>query len=144
MSTFFCSDLARAENEQLCGTAKQIGAFIALEYWPSWKRKAIESDLLPHEVRQFVAAVRERIPEIRFLLVRQKESKDRRPSCFVALPRENDPAVYRFDLGDYRDLGSIDVAAAFSGSPDPRRGTESMFLVCTHAQHDKCCAKYGN
>ena len=144
MSTFFCSDLARAEKEQLFGTAKQIRVFIALEYWPAWKSKAIQSDLLPDEVRRFAAAVRERIPEMRFLLVRRKESKHRKPSCFVALPRESDPAVSQFELGDYRDLESIDVDALLAGTSGIPRRSDPLYLVCTHAQHDKCCAKYGN
>jgi hypothetical protein len=144
MSTFFCSAVARAENEQLFGTAKQIGVYVALEYWPAWKRKAIESELVPHEVRQFVARIRERIPEIRFLLVRQKESRHRKPSCFVALPRESCAAVYQWELEDYRDIGSLDVAALLSGAPGLPRREDPLFLVCTHAQHDKCCAKHGN
>jgi hypothetical protein len=144
MSTFFCSALARAENEQLFGTAKQIRVFIALEYPSAWKRKAIESDLLAPEVRQFAAAVRERVPEMRFLLLRQKESRGRKPACYIAFPREHDPAVHHFELDEYRDLRSLDVAALFAGHAGIPARREPMFLVCTHAQHDKCCAKYGN
>ena len=144
MSTFFCSEIARAAQEQLFGTAKQVGAFIALEYTSAFKRKAIESELLPDEVRRFVASIRERIPEIRFLLLRQPESKQRKPSCFVALPRETDPVVYRFELHDYRELGAIDTGALLTGAAGFRLHREPMFLICAHAQHDKCCARHGN
>lgn len=135
MSAFFCSELARAENEQLCGTAKQIHAFIALEYPAPWKRKAIESELLPDEVRGFVGAIRERIPELRFLLVRQPESQEGRRWCFVALPRETGAVLYQWQINDYRDLGLINAGALLSGATDLPRRQNPMFLVCTHAQH---------
>lgn len=47
-------------------------------------------------------------------------------------------------LDDYRDLRSIDIAALLSGTARIGTMAEPLFLVCTHAQHDKCCAKYGN
>ena len=144
MSTFFCSDLARSENEQLFGTVKRIRLHIALEYASAWNRKTIESEFLPREVRQFVAQIRERIPETRFLLVRQKESKDRKPSCFLAVTQEARAALYQWQLDDYRDMLSLDVQALLDGvSPMPPRA-EPMFLICNHGQHDKCCAKFGN
>jgi hypothetical protein len=144
MSTFFCSDMARSEGDQLFGTAKQVHIYIALEYWPAWSRKVIESELLPNEVREFVAKIRKETRESRFLLLRQPESKYRKPSCFIAMTRERDSAVYHCKLDDYRDILSLDIPALLAGAPDLPRWADPMFLVCNHAKHDKCCPKYGN
>jgi hypothetical protein len=144
MSDFFCSDLARAEGDQVLGTAKTIRLYLAVEYWPPWHRKAAQSELLPAEVRGWLSDLKGRIPDSRFLLVRQPESKDRKPACFVAIPCETGSALYRFSLRDYADLLSLDIDAILAGRSELPSAEAPMFLVCTHGKHDKCCARNGN
>jgi len=143
MSTFFCSDLARSENDQLFGTVKQIRLFIALEYWPSWNSKAVQSDLLPVEVRQFLSGIKQQFPQSRILLIRQRESKDRKPSCFIAIPDGPNSVVYRQQLDCYEDVLSLPFLELAAGKAALPRLDAPMFLVCNHGKHDKCCAKYG-
>lgn len=142
---FFCSDLARSENEQLIGTAKPIRLFIALEYPGPWSPKAAASPDFPAEVREFIGLARGRVPEFRFLAIRQPESKHRQPSCYVCLPDRSGSPLYHWRLRDYRDILSIPLAEIAEGKTEGLdRAERPLFLVCTHGKHDKCCARNGN
>ena len=140
MSAFFCAQLARSENDQLFGTTKQIRLFIALEYWQPWNSKALQSELLPPRVRQFLGSVRQQVPQSRLLLIRQRDSKDRKPSCFVAIPSGPSSILYHQELDSYEDVLSLPILHC---SPSLPKWTKPLFLVCNHGKHDKCCAKFG-
>jgi hypothetical protein len=144
---FYCSELARSENDQLFGTAKNIRLFFVLEYWQAWQRKALECELLSAEVRAFIKAISKQV-STRFVLVRRPESRERRPSCWIALPgRGGSPGlVYRRQLDEYRDVLDIPVLDLIKGNrtSEIEVSNEPMFLVCSHGKRDKCCAKFGN
>jgi hypothetical protein len=150
MDTFSCSESAVWNRDQLIGTAKPIRLFLALEFWPPWHRKAIESPGLPDEVRHFWALIRAAIPQSRFLAIRQSESKNRSPKCFVAIPNGPRSVLYQFELISYRNIIDIPVldlfARATSPTTVPTRDLQEpqIFLVCTHAKRDTCCARQGN
>jgi len=144
---FYCSELARSENDQLFGTAKNIRLFFVLEYWQAWQRKALECDLLSAEVRAFLKGVSKQV-STRVVLVRRPESKERRPSCWIAVPGSHGKPsmLYRRQLDEYGDVLDIPVLDLVNGNraSEIEISNEPMFLVCSHGKRDKCCAKFGN
>ncbi len=131
----FCSDLSRQDKEELHGTASLGETWLLLEYPGHWAKKALAGSHLSKEVKAFLKA----LPHTRILLIRQNWKPPGPVMLFVAVARERDPILRRFELRDYNQIMEL-------GLPDLSRGEaveHPLFLVCTHGKRDKCCAKYG-
>lgn len=142
--TFFCSDLSRGDDESIIGTASRGQVWILLEYPKPWGEQALRDSNLASELKHFLGRFLES-NHGRILFI-QKESKQRNHiSLFLAVAREQQPLLYSFGLDSYDDILRIDLQGILVGnSPQkPLASSQSLYLVCTDGQHDKCCSKYG-
>ena len=141
---FYCSDYSRANEEQLCGTAKPIDVWFLIEHRGKWERDAINS--LSPAARAVVQEVYSHYSRVRFGLIRQTGRTAGPLTGFLALSRESDARLCRFEIDSLDDLPSTPILrllAELRASEIEHRKQE-LFLVCTHGVHDRCCAKFGH
>lgn len=133
-------------GEPLAGTALRTDVWLLLEYAAPWGAKAYEESALPEPIRAHLDRALAALPNSRMQFVKRESSKtgDGGAAFYLALSREH-PALYRFDLGTLDDLLSLDIPAIAAGAPayDAHRSAETLYLVCTNAKRDACCALLG-
>jgi hypothetical protein len=134
----FCSEYSRDVGEQLFGTAKPVELWLLIEHRGRWERDAGES--LPALAKDAVGRLQMRYPAMRLALIRQAGREERELHGFMALTAEAQPQLFGFTFENHEELGSLDFEGVLTGKPMAR----SLFLVCTHGVHDRCCAKFGN
>lgn len=142
----FCSVFSREAGEQLFGTVKLTTTWFLLEYEGRWYPEALEQSDLPEAVNAPFLAALESDPQKRFLMIRQKPRLAPGGIAFyVALTRETESVLYAFKVARYEDLLALELPAicAENSAYDAYRTTDPLFLVCTHGQRDKCCARHG-
>jgi len=137
---FFCSEKARNRSELLFGTATRVKTWLLIEYRGVWREDAIEDSNLPDSVKHQLERLVERQPFLRPLLIRQSYRRSDRMRCFVVQSPESSPAISRAELSICEDLDNLDLSSLMARA-EPFH--EPMYLVCTHGNHDKCCAKFG-
>ena len=142
--SFFCSDLSRLENESIYGTASRGKIWIILEYPKPWSALGLQDSTLTNELKEYLSLMLDSIHG-RLLFIQKESSHERGIALFIAFSREKDPLLYSFVLDSYDDLFGIDLPGILSGMTEhrPLVSSQSLYLVCTDGQHDKCCAKYG-
>jgi hypothetical protein len=117
-----------------------------VEYSSAWERSALEASALPQAVKDHLSAAEKAIPNARVELIRQEGRRARRNyTFFIARSSGPDPALYRFTLGAYDDLLTLDLASIAGGDAgyDGRLVGDPIYIVCTHARRDACCARNG-
>jgi hypothetical protein len=141
---YFCSTLSLASSEPLYGSAPEKRVWMLLEYNRSWGAQAFPESDLPAAVKGHISGYLESIPASNILMIRQPGRREG-IRFFVALADEHDPRLYEFALNDYTNIPDVDIAAVVRGDSayDSQRTSEPLYLVCTNARRDKCCAKYG-
>lgn len=146
----WCAEASRACDEPIAGTAtEQTSVWIALEYAGPWGRKALKTSGLAPEVRAHLAAWNDRVPRSRVQLIKRDPARadaaSRTVTLFVALVDPRAPALYRVDLPSADAARSFDLDAVLRRAPSAARHRvdESIVLVCTNGQRDRCCAKFG-
>ena len=142
---FYCSELAVQLDEQLFGTATRVDTWLLLSYSGSYSRKAFGEAGIPAQVKEHLNAASRSLPNSRIQLIKQGPQSTAEMVFYVAVAKELRPVLYRFDLNSYEDLLNIDVRAVAQGDPqyDNDVDEEPVYLVCTHAMHDRCCARFG-
>ena len=129
---FFCALESQANREQIFGTVARIDSWLLIEYPGVWRHHALDdSRLLGPEVKQNLR----RLPVDRILMVRQQHDWTHELSAFRVESAAESPSITRYPLGSYDDLLRMNGPG--------ERVDNLMFAVCTHARHDKCCAKFG-
>jgi hypothetical protein len=108
-----------------------------MEYPGIWQPDAVEDSLLTPLIKQQLATLCDTEPFHRQLFIRQSHQRSDRTRCFVVRSSETDPYIVR------ADVATCDGPIVTVDPEDAKRVTEPMFLVCTHGNHDKCCAKWG-
>lgn len=144
-NSFFCSQLSRAANEQLAGSATHATIWFLLEYSGRWEPDAFPASDISPPVRQRLQAALEAHPDSRLQLIRQPGRTAAGITFFVALSCEAYATLYAFNLNSYEDLLALDLEAITGQNPayESFRHYEPLFLICTHARRDRCCALYG-
>jgi hypothetical protein len=138
-----CSLESLDAHESLMGSAPRANVWFALEYPGRWANKAWQESSVDATVKEHVDAQVKRIPEARWLLIKQRPQRDRiRFFAAVVAPA---PALYAFELNDYTDLLGLDLAAIAAGDAAyaSARTDEPVFFVCTNGLRDQCCALHG-
>ncbi len=132
---FFCSQQSQANGETLFGTVAQIRSWLLIEYPGVWRHDAIaDSPLFSPEVKAHLRRAADRA-----LLIRQDHASRCPLRTFLVDSCSRPPAIRQGEVEDYSQLpGQIAYMRSAASS------TGLMFAVCTHARHDKCCAKFGN
>jgi hypothetical protein len=137
---FFCSEKARKRSELLFGTATRVKTWLLIEYPGVWRADAIESSALPDSVKQQLERLVKRQPFLRPLFIRQSYRRSDRMRCFIVQSPESSPSISRVELSICEELDHLDLSSLIARA-EPFH--EPMYLVCTHGNHDKCCAKFG-
>jgi hypothetical protein len=137
---FFCSENARNRRELLFGTATRVQAWLLIEYPGVWRADAIGGSNLPDSVKHQLGRLVEQQPFLRPLLIRQSYQRSDRMRCFLVESREAAPSICRAELSICDDLETLDLSSLIARA-EPFH--EPMYLICTHGNHDKCCAKFG-
>lgn len=142
----FCSERSIALGEQLFGTAKKTTTWLLLEYPYLWSRKAFEESNLPAQLKSYLSAFLDHIPDSRLLLIKNKTALlQDRITFFVVNSAENQPRIYQFQFDSYADLEDLELTRLLSdpSAISSHLHSEPIFLVCTNGKRDLCCAKYG-
>jgi hypothetical protein len=141
----FCNECSRQVGERQFASAPRVDVWLLLEYGGAWGNKALpESDLAP-EIKSQLDAWLDATPNSKFLFIKQHDGQTNGPRFYVALSRETDSRLYRFDLPDYTALRSLDLNAIAQAAPayDSQLSDERLFTVCTNGRRDIACSKYG-
>lgn len=142
--TFYCSQLSRAAHEPVFGTASRIDIWLLLQYAYPWADEAFVGSGLPAAVKAHLGGLLDDRPAWRLLFMKQAPRSTAPLAFYVAVAAEQAPRLYRFPLNSYDDLLQIDLPALVAGAAyQDHASAESLFLVCTHGTHDRCCAKFG-
>jgi hypothetical protein len=143
---FFCSQESIDHGESLIGTAPRADVWFLLEYHGRWGKKALAESEIPDRIKTHLNTQLKAIPESRLLLIKQpREENVRGLAFFAAIPTADPPTLYRFQLNEYEDLLSYDLAAIASQKAefDDNLSREPVFVNCTNGLRDQCCALHG-
>jgi hypothetical protein len=145
-----CSALARYTGEQISATAGRTTGWLLIEHNGPWRNPAFTS---PGLDRAVVSRLAERIAgrDIKPQLIKRPGDGARtRPRAatrraYLAHVSRTSPWVRRVDFTDLAELLEYDLTAVERPRP-PSFGTpvdHTLYLVCTHAKKDPCCAVLG-
>ncbi len=138
----FCSVASRRRAESLYGSASRVKTWMLLEYPGVWQSNALAGSVLPEHVKKHLAAISASQPGLREVFIRQSHRRSDRMRCYLVESSERPPAILRLDLSICDELSSFDFGT-IAGHPRSQEIEEPLFMVCTHGNHDKCCAKFG-
>ncbi|MFT4288285.1 sucrase ferredoxin [Nocardioides sp.] len=131
-----CSVLSRERDEPMTGTAFPQGGLLLVEQPGAWGRGGLgESDLDPDVARAVEA--RAATADLKTLAIRtlgRPEERVRRWA--VRIP--GSPVTCWGTFGADTDLLDLPLDGS-AGDPS----AEDLYLVCTHAKRDRCCAVLG-
>lgn len=138
---FFCSEGARKRGDPIAGTASHGIVWVLIEYRGGWPLNGFEGlDLEPETKATVLAAAK--TAQARVLLVRRPGTRRREGQSHWAVLRHENSGAYRQQWGTWskdEDLAEIATALSVPG----KLGHAPVILVCTHSQHDQCCAVWG-
>ena len=136
---YFCTDLSTTSGEQLFGSAPHNTTWLLLEYTQPWGAKVFPESTLSPAVKQHISDFLDSRPAANILFIRQQRAKTDDIGFFIANTIPGEEALYEYHLSSYDDLLDLDFSA-----PDSNRRTDDpLYLVCTNARRDRCCAKLG-
>jgi hypothetical protein len=138
---FFCSEGARMRGDPMAGTASRGFVWVLIEYRGGWPLNGFEGLDLEPETKALVLAAA-KAAQARVLLVRRPGPRRREGQSHWAVLRHEDSGAYRQQWGTWsqdEDLAEIATALSIPG----KVGFPPAILVCTHGQHDQCCAVWG-
>ena len=133
-------------GEQLFGTAARVDVWLLLEHNGPWGAEAFAESNIPQPIKDHVNGWLAAIPNSRLQLIRHQSGPMPTPKAFyVAISREANVALYKFQIADYEELLGMDVPAIAAGAAayQQYRSDDLVFLVCTNGRRDKCCGKFG-
>ena len=132
-----CSDLSRAADEPLAGTASTAEQWLLVEVPGPWGRDVGTPGVLPPRAHDALSAWLERTPRSRLHFVRRPGRSNGRPVVFAVRAEEMAYDVRRIELQAHDDLANVDFGA--DGEPTDAK----VVLVCGHGSRDACCARLG-
>jgi hypothetical protein len=140
-----CAAVSRALQEPLLGTASRVRSWLLIEHDAIWGRDAIAEDVLEDDVMQ---KLRPRLHrhKIRLILIRRPRGQsDPHRHCYLVHSGPERQWIQELDAehpGFFLDIDFADVQRGFP-SPVGSKRDGPLYLVCTHSEHDPCCATYG-
>ncbi|MBW3658836.1 MAG: sucrase ferredoxin [Actinobacteria bacterium] len=139
-----CAAQARVVEEPLPGTGPETTGWLVIEQPGAWGHDAVtESDLDPDVARTLAERAAD-LP-VRVQIVRRPGHRRSVQRAVFLAHSGPDPWLRRIALQDTRDLLDLDLTVLLSpdepdlGEPEPA----PLYLVCTHAKRDQCCALWG-
>jgi len=136
-----CSAWARRLAEPLAGTSPQAVGWLVVELPGPWGREAASDHRHAAPVTDIVD-----LPDgVRFQAIRHPDRLAPATLRVVLANSGPRPWAATGEVADLRELADVPVGAALDEDP-PDWGTpldDPLYLVCTHAQRDRCCATFG-
>lgn len=143
---FRCSNAARERGDAIAGTAPRGRVWILIEYRGGWPRNGFDGVDIDWRVRAGVAEAAER-HGARILLMRRPGRRTVTHGGQWAVLRLDAPGDLRQTWGGWSQdadlLRICDALDARGESPTTPAELPPVVLVCTHGQHDVCCALRG-
>lgn len=147
MDRVHCALVSRELGEALAGTAARATGWVVVEHPGPWTPRAPGRAELGDVARHLD------VPDVRAQLVRPVQHRHEalpRPQGHTVLLGHGaaDPALRwleRLHVDDLEELLELDAAVTTAPQP-PRLGApvdHDVWLVCTHARRDACCAVHG-
>ena len=150
MSTFFCSDNSRKLGEEIIGTASNCETYILIECSPPWHTQALNSRLIPDNLRQLIADTKSTRISVTFLLIANDISHKKYETTLIIYQKKsgisNGFRQQEFKLDNIEQVATTVRKLLWSKLSDvePEIPRKRDILICTHGSHDQCCARYGN
>ena len=139
-----CSSLSSAYQEPLGGTASLVNRWVLLEDPGPWGYDALNQNRVPNELmntmKTWAAHARARL-----VLVRRgarRAGATRR--IFVVASGRNNQWIKASSEDDLDELTTLGRNAFEDASSVPGESLDSLYLICTHGRHDRCCSVRGN
>lgn len=139
--TLTCSAWARRLAEPLAGTTPEAQGWLLVELPGPWGRDAA----VDHRHGPTITEIADLPENVRFQAIRRPDRLEP-PSLRVILANSGpNPWAASVEVAALADLADVPVHAALQDTaPDwgsPVR--DPLYLVCTHARRDRCCATFG-
>jgi hypothetical protein len=132
-----CSDVSRAVEEPLVGTATTTERWLLVETPGAWPRDVATAGALPERAHEALSAWLAATPRSRLLFLRRAGRSAREPLAFTVRSDESVREVRRIVVETHEDLADVDLDAG--GEAVDRQ----LVLVCGHGSRDQCCAVRG-
>ena len=132
----------------MIGTTDLVDVWIALEYDVDWQAKALADNALGAAVNTWLKdslrALFQAGRKPRALFIRQPDRTDG-PAIRLLMGVMDDrgPRLRTYTLDNYAALNDIDLVSDLAHRPSDNQPCEPHYLVCTNAQRDQCCGRYG-
>ena len=134
----FCSEISRENDEPLGATASRIDHWLLVEYRGLWSHDALVGSGLSDQVKARLRELVRARSRTRLLLIRRPDRRHHDGlAVYAATSREGEERLARLEVAGHEELRGLDPFEA------TETVDESLFLVCTHGKHDRCCARYG-
>lgn len=140
-----CALRARELGEQPRGTAPRARTWVCIEQPGPWGPKALLESQLDGELGRQLTEASNDLPLRVQLIRRPGGGASGRRAVFVAHAGPGRVWCRRIDGASDDDVRKLDLAALADGS-EPEVGVRHdapLYLVCTHAKRDACCARWG-
>ena len=128
-------------GDPIAGTASHGVVWVLIEYRGGWPINGFEGLDLEPETKALVLSAA-KAARARVLLVRRPGPRRREGPSHWAVLRHEDSGAFGQQWGTWsqdEDLAQIVTALSNPG----RLGFPPVIMVCTHGQHDQCCAVWG-
>lgn len=136
-----CCESSLEAGEVLYASASRADVWMLLEFNAVWGAKALPESNLPDRIKSFLNLQQQNIPNARFQFIKQA-NRSEGIRFYIARSDMEKPVLYRFDLQTYGDLLDLDIPGIASGQLNAP-SDEQLFIVCTNAKRDTCCARNG-
>lgn len=140
-----CASRSRQRAEELHGTASRARRWVLFEQPGPWGSDALVESGLPDEVAAHLQMLAQALPA-RVLLLRRTGgiTAGRSRTLLAGRGELHGSWLERIVLDDARDLLDVDLTGVATGSSvGGEPVTDPLYLVCTNARHDPCCAEFG-
>jgi len=131
-----CSRLAREQDAQLAGTAREAKALVLVQQEGPWPRDAIGLSRLSEGLKVHLAQ-----PGVETFLLRGRSKDAAARAAYVVQLQQG--RVWGLDHASDADLLALDLPALCAGAAPPWPVAQPLLLVCTHSKRDRCCAEIG-
>ena len=142
-----CSEISLQAGEPLMASATHTEVWFALEIEQNFGVDAFPEAQLPSAVKDHLSAALTVVPHSRMQMLRggKERPKIQGYAFFVALARDVEPLLYKFQLETYEDLLKIDLAKIAAGEAEyaEHLTSEPLYLICANGKRDRCCARFG-
>ena len=132
-----CSQLCRAADEPMLGSAIEVDVWLLLEYRRAWAARALDDNQLDHATQNWLRSAVDRFAAVgltaRPQFIRRPQRSDGR-HLFIARNGRLGAVI----MSEESALLDVDPLS----DPLPEVSAPHYF-VCTNARRDICCAKFG-